>query len=122
MPHADREQGRAYHKRYAAAWRAKNLDSIKAKQKAYYRTNVAMLAERMRWRHIKKKYGLSQEQYLAMLRAQNGRCACCKRLPKPGRWLAVDHCHETGRVRGLLCNMCNPMIERVVAYLEWSKT
>lgn len=53
-------------------------------------------------------YGLSLEQYKQMLQAQNGVCKICKGLDN-GPWnrLAVDHCHTTGKVRGLLCAKCN---------------
>lgn len=55
---------------------------------------------------LKKKYGITIDDYEAMLRKQNGCCAICER--KPGkRSLHVDHCHDTGRVRGLLCFRCN---------------
>lgn len=51
-----------------------------------------------------RQYGLTVEQYDIMLVAQSGRCNVCT-IPmlKPN----VDHCHETGRVRGLLCWSCN---------------
>lgn len=54
-----------------------------------------------------KTYGLTQNQYDEMLAAQGGLCAICK-TPEPGRktW-AIDHCHDTGVVRGLLCLACN---------------
>ena len=51
-----------------------------------------------------------------MLEAQGGVCACCSKPETAAastggiRNLAVDHCHESGRVRGLLCNTCNVMI------------
>lgn len=48
-------------------------------------------------------YGLSPEQYEAMLDESGGRCALCGREAK----LHVDHNHETGKVRGLLCVTCN---------------
>jgi len=51
------------------------------------------------------KYGMTVEQYDKLLEKQNGVCAICKRSPE--QMLAVDHCHETGRVRGLLCRSCN---------------
>lgn len=60
-------------------------------------------------RHVLKRlYGLTVEQYEAMYRAQGGVCAICSRVPsgKKDR-LAVDHCHESGAVRGLLCDACN---------------
>lgn len=53
------------------------------------------------------RYGISNEQYETMLIAQSGCCALCRRPPKPTRRLAVDHCHETGVVRALLCTYCN---------------
>lgn len=53
-------------------------------------------------------YGLTPEQYETMLAEQGGVCKICKGLDN-GRWklLAVDHCHSTGKVRGLLCAKCN---------------
>ena len=55
-----------------------------------------------------RKYGLTPEAIDAMLLVQEGRCAICP-SDKPGGqgdW-HVDHCHETGRIRGLLCQKCN---------------
>jgi hypothetical protein len=49
---------------------------------------------------------LTYPQYLEMLEAQNGQCLGCGKEPQ-GRALHVDHDHETGRVRGLLCTPCN---------------
>jgi hypothetical protein len=58
-----------------------------------------------------RKYGLSRAEYLALLARQNGLCALCGRPPvklhRGGTHLAVDHDHETGAVRGLLCTNCN---------------
>lgn len=45
-----------------------------------------------------------------MLAAQQGRCAICGREPRSGKHLHVDHDHDTGRVRGLLCFSCNAAI------------
>jgi hypothetical protein len=49
-----------------------------------------------------KKYGLTADDYSEMLKAQNGKCAICKK-PDKTRNLAIDHCHLTGKIRGLLC-------------------
>lgn len=56
--------------------------------------------------HLLTKYGINQDVYNEMLEAQNGVCAICG-WENTGRSLNVDHCHATGRVRGLLCNRCN---------------
>ncbi len=51
---------------------------------------------------VQATYGITGEQYAALYAAQKGVCYLCKRAPK-NRRLAVDHNHETGEVRGLLC-------------------
>src|ERR1041384_916466 len=51
-------------------------------------------------------YGLNLEEFNAMVKAQNGRCAICNEIPT-GRGFHVDHCHLTGVIRGLLCRGCN---------------
>lgn len=60
-------------------------------------------------RHRQKlaKYGLTPESYAELLDAQGGVCAICERPPPGERMLAVDHDHDTGEVRGLLCSNCN---------------
>ncbi|MFE2969933.1 endonuclease domain-containing protein [Streptomyces sp. NPDC059340] len=63
------------------------------------------LTQRRAW--LKHKYGISLEEYDAMLRAQNGACAICGQPCSTGRQLAVDHDHMTGVVRALLCLNCN---------------
>lgn len=53
-----------------------------------------------------KRYGLSIDDYDQMFTAQEGLCAVCDNKDE-GRTLHVDHCHATGKVRGLLCHKCN---------------
>jgi hypothetical protein len=72
-------------------WRAKHIDQVK----------LAMWA-----RKIKRKYGITADQYNQMLEKQKGVCALCEK-PQTRIRLAVDHDHRTGKVRGLLCNWCN---------------
>ena len=77
----------------------------------------------MREDHLKRKYGVSIEYLEQLLEAQGGCCAICEApweecvAPKRSRYeelfmqhLYVDHDHETGKVRGLLCNNCNVAI------------
>lgn len=54
-----------------------------------------------------KQYGLTLEDYDVLLAEQNGVCAICKKKCATGKRLAVDHCHQTGAIRGLLCYRCN---------------
>lgn len=58
---------------------------------------------RRRVRHRERKYGISQEQFDEMADAQGYRCLICRRKKK----LGVDHDHESGIIRGLLCFRCN---------------
>ena len=53
-------------------------------------------------------YGISTAEYDAMVKNQNDKCAICG--DKPEAYLAVDHCHETNQIRGLLCRRCNSAI------------
>ena len=53
------------------------------------------------------RYGLTSAEYSATLKEQSGVCKICRQLCVTGRKLAVDHCHSTGKVRGLLCAQCN---------------
>lgn len=55
--------------------------------------------------HYLSNYGISYEDYLALGRKQNWKCSICKELPV--KKLEVDHCHSTGKIRGLLCGHCN---------------
>lgn len=57
---------------------------------------------------LKRNYSISTGQYEEMLKEQLGGCAICETTISYGsKSLAVDHCHQTGKVRGLLCTACN---------------
>lgn len=53
-------------------------------------------------------YGITKDEYEAMLAGQDGRCAICRTTEPKGKggW-HVDHCHDSGKIRGLLCHFCN---------------
>lgn len=59
---------------------------------------------------LKALYGITPEDYDAMLEKQEHACAICEKPCTSGRRLSVDHDHETGEVRGLLCGACNRLL------------
>lgn len=81
----------------------------KAQKKAHYESRKEFYQEHERNRQYKKMYGITIADYDQMLAEQGGRCKMCGAVaagPKRQRF-AVDHCHTTGKVRGLLCVRCN---------------
>lgn len=63
-------------------------------------------------RKLHSKYGINTDIYNEMLASQNGCCAICH-TTKMGRnrlYFSVDHCHTTGKVRGLVCILCNNLV------------
>lgn len=105
------------------------LPQIRAQQYAYAKTPNGKAA-RAKWsaskagraaarrRRIENTYDITLAQYDEMLANQNGVCAICQQPPKGGVPLAVDHCHVTGKVRGLLCIACNLVIGNAKEYLS----
>lgn len=94
-------------------------DDLRAYDREYRkrrRRECEVFRENERRCKILRKYGITLEQYEALSKQQDGLCAIC-RQPQRGRkkdvrgkrtaFLCVDHDHQTGRVRGLLCNPCN---------------
>lgn len=105
---AQKPAHRAYMQEYLKRYRAENPE----KMAEYARRRLSDPAKRKRDAAnrrrcaYRQKYGITIEQVNVMLEAQGNACAIC------GNHLArdainVDHCHESGRVRGLLCSGCN---------------
>lgn len=78
-------------------------EKIKAAARKSYQKNKAEQVARKRFR----VYGMTQEQYDQLLEDQGGVCAICQNECPTGYALAIDHCHETKEIRGLLCGNCN---------------
>lgn len=104
----------------------------RAERAAYMREYRKRRPRNVRNTVLKKHYGIGLHEWEAMYRQQGGVCAICleREGDKSQRYanLAVDHCHTTGVVRGLLCNACNRAIgflgddadraRRMAAYLD----
>lgn len=92
------------------SWYRNNRDKILVDAREYRIKNADHIREwrkrtgRRKWL---KHYGLTVEQYEAMVQRQGNCCAICGNGPTIGKTLCVDHDHRTGKVRGLLCNTCN---------------
>ncbi|HYD09164.1 MAG TPA: endonuclease VII domain-containing protein [Acidimicrobiales bacterium] len=86
-------------------WQEDNPDRYRENQRTFRESGGKKRSDRRSY--LKRKYGISLEDYDAMLEAQDGRCAICGRLPRDDISLHVDHHHDSGRLRGLLCFPCN---------------
>lgn len=62
---------------------------------------------------IKRLYNLTPDERVGLAKFQRKRCAICRRKSNPKHWMDIDHDHETGLIRGLLCNRCNAGIGRL---------
>lgn len=109
-----------------------NKANTLAQKAAYMREYRKRRPRNVRDSELKKQYGISLSEWEAMHLSQGGVCAVCKssESERSSRYsnLSVDHCHSTGRVRGLLCSSCNrglgffkdrpDLIDAAAAYLR----
>lgn len=103
---------RYYNKEYAAKRKkiyvAKHTDKVIQGRKDYYLSNKPEIRRKAREKELVVKYDLTREQYLKMFSDQSFQCAVCSGEVVPfTRNAHVDHCHTTGKVRGILCKPCN---------------
>lgn len=132
MPYKDPEKRAEYHREYYRPYMRKVRERDPKKQRE----------STLAWK-LRRQFGLTIDDYWAMLKAQDGRCAICgeretwqrkSRFEKSGKltfMLGVDHDHQTGKVRALLCRGCNAglgnfgdsveRMERAIAYLREHK-
>ena len=107
-------------------WQRANPDLVRA-SRARAKADGRRQAQDRR-SYLKRTYGITVEQYDEMLASQGGVCAVCGREPRDDISLHVDHDHETGAIRGLLCFRCNnslgdlgddpDLLRRAAAYIE----
>ena len=120
MPYKTKELIKAYNKEYFARpdviARAKIRNAQRReKRRAYKKTERGKMAEkrykttpgarlRVKESFLKRQYGITSQDYAEMYKAQKGCCLICLQYFKV---LHIDHCHTSGKVRGLLCGSCN---------------
>ena len=90
----------------------RNRELYLASKKRYYEKHKERHLQKGWIKRIRQRFGLTEDRYYEILDAQNRVCAICRGPEKKTRdgrvqRLCVDHCHETGEVRGLLCHSCN---------------
>jgi len=110
----------------ARRWQQENPERVAALRAKYVADGRRQAQNRRS--HLKRKYGITPEQYDEMLAAQGGGCAICGRPPRDDIALHVDHDHETGAIRGITCFRCNnalgdldddpKLLARAAQYLE----
>lgn len=117
---ASREYGRSnqcrvcyseYHKSNKSVINARrelnrNKESVERKRE-YHKHYLMNNRDKVKNKHLKSKYGISLDQFMEMVNSQNGKCKICKDILAMGRFTHIDHCHRTGKVRGVLCHKCN---------------
>lgn len=81
-------------------------EKVKLQKQQYYKNNI----DRQAGYKLLSTYGVTLDQYNEKLKTQNNVCAVCLKECSSGRKLSVDHNHETGQIRGLLCLNCNRAI------------
>ncbi len=108
-----------------AEYREANREKLHQRYVEHKKNNPEAVAKAHRKTKL-KQYALTPERYDSILVGQEGKCSICRRLPHPDQRLAVDHCHTTGQVRGLLCFKCNQAIgaldecpERIFSAIEY---
>ncbi len=117
-------------RRGARRRRLANPEAYREQQQRWNAANRAWVNQRARKYQPKRRlalYGMTPADYQALLEAQESACAICGRsfAEHPAH---IDHCHETGRVRGILCGPCNralgmfgddpEVLQRALAYLQ----
>jgi len=101
------KKGKATDRRYNKSKKGKI--SRKKAQEKYMKEHrgTKKYKEICRKHHLKHDSGITPLQYNEILKQQGGGCAICGGVNTNGKRLAVDHCHKTGKNRGLLCTACN---------------
>jgi uncharacterized protein with PIN domain len=98
-------------------YRKKHYSEILKRNRAYYEKNKSgERGRRFRQNNdYKYRYGITLDMFEAMVFNQKGRCACCgremiARHKKEGKDPCLDHNHKTGKIRAVICRLCNSIV------------
>lgn len=117
------EQKKEKQKKYVSEYRKNNIEKIREYDK------LRRTPEKNRRNNLKHNFNITLEDYNNLLESQNGKCAICwKDKSDFGKSLAIDHCHKTNVIRGILCFHCNSaigkfkddcgLLKRAIEYLQ----
>jgi hypothetical protein len=100
----DWKDGQEFHQ---GAWYCKPCANAKSRE--WHRTHkgTKQYDRNKRSRYFKTKYGISLEEYEEKLKQQDSKCEICSAKLEIGPLTHLDHCHQTNRIRGMLCTNCN---------------
>ena len=100
-PDKTKEQSLKYYQRHRV--------DINKKRRAYYEKvkNTKKFKDSTKNRRLLKRYNITLEDFNKLYLYQEGKCAICKKSINKEKEAHVDHCHDSGKVRGVLCDNCN---------------
>lgn len=125
-----KEERQKYNKEYHKKYYAQNKEKLLLKNKEYLNNNPEKKKEfnaryNKKYREkrkeflLKKRFGISLDEYNLLFSEQEGCCAICgAHQSELSKSLAVDHCHSSGKIRGLLCIPCNVGIGNLQEKIE----
>lgn len=101
---------------YMKEYYKKNKEKLNVQSRQYYKEHRERLLLLQKGWARKRLYNLTEEEYISLATKQNEKCAICTNtfIKTPH----VDHCHTTGKVRGLLCQSCNTTLGKYEKYRE----
>lgn len=123
-----REKKRDEINAYNRIWCQNHPESCKRWRTNYYQNNKQKEKNRSRNKHLISKYNITLEHFTNLLKLHNNKCSICNIEFSEKIYPCIDHNHETGKIRGILCSKCNTalgffkdsrdLLKKAVGYLN----